>query len=85
VAPDDPAEARQLFEGLKGVAAVEPSGTDGSFHTFRLRLADDCQVGEQVAEATRQRGWALRELRRDDKTLEQVFRELTESTAEVAA
>ena len=42
-------------------------------------------VGEQVAQATQERGWALRELRRDDRTLEQVFRELTETGAEVTA
>ena len=42
-------------------------------------------VGAAVYEAVRERGWTLRELRRDDKTLEQVFRELTESGTEVAA
>jgi hypothetical protein len=30
-----------------------------------------------VAAVARQRGWPLRELRRDDRNLEQVFRELT--------
>jgi hypothetical protein len=33
----------------------------------------------------RARGWRLRELKRDDRSLEQVFRELTESADEVAA
>ena len=42
-------------------------------------------MGEPVAEIVRQRGWPLRELRRDDKSLEQVFRELTETAEEVAA
>jgi len=85
VAPDDPAAARRLFEGLPGVTAVEPDGVEGDFHTYRLRLAEDTQVGEAISEAIRQRGWALRELRRDDKTLEQVFRELTSAPPEVAA
>ena len=84
-APDDPAAARQLFEGLEGVAAVQPDGVDGAYHTYRLQLAGDYQIGEAVAEATRQRGWPLRELRRDDKTLEQVFRELTSAAPEVRA
>ena len=84
-APDDPAAARQLFEGLEGVTAVQPDGIDGDYHTYRLQLTEDCQVGEAVAEATRQRGWPLRELRRDDKTLEQVFRELTSAAPEVTA
>jgi len=85
VAPDDPSAARRLFEQLPGVAAVRPEATDGDFRTYRLQLEEGCSIGEEVAEATRQRGWALRELRRDDKTLEQVFRELTSTAPEVAA
>jgi hypothetical protein len=38
-------------------------------------------VGEDVAAAVRERGWPLRELRRDDRNLEQVFRELTGTSA----
>jgi ABC-2 type transport system ATP-binding protein len=85
VAPDDPADARRLFEGLPGVAGVEHDGGTDRFHTYRLRLSGADDVGEAVYEAVRGRGWALRELRRDDKTLEQVFRELTEAATEVAA
>ena len=85
VAPDDPSSARQVFEALPGVARVEHDHKSDRFHTFRLHLQGDSDVGEAVFDAVRERGWALRELRRDDKTLEQVFRELTESTAEVAA
>ena len=44
----------------------------------------DREVAEAVYEIVRGQGWPLRELRRDDKTMEQVFRELTESP-EVAA
>ena len=85
VAPDDPADARRLFESLPGVAGVEHGGGAERFHTYRLRLSGADDVGEAVYEAVRERGWALRELRRDDKTLEQVFRELTEAGTEVAA
>jgi ABC-2 type transport system ATP-binding protein len=85
VAADDPAEAGRLFEGLPGVAAVEQGGSDDRFHTYRLRLTGDADVGEAVYELVRQRGWTLRELRRDDKTLEQVFRELTGLGVGVAA
>ena len=85
VALPDPGEAARLFEGLSGVARVDHVGHDDRFHTFRLHLEADQDVGVTVSEAARQRGWPLRELRRDDKTLEQVFRELTESAAEVAA
>jgi ABC-2 type transport system ATP-binding protein len=85
LAPDDPAEARRLFESLPGVAAVEHDGGEDRFHTYHLRLSGENDIGEAVYEAVRDRGWALRELRRDDKTLEQVFRELTEVGTEVAA
>jgi ABC-2 type transport system ATP-binding protein len=85
VAADDPAKAQDVFEQVPGVSAVERGKADDRFQTFRLQLEDKRDVGEAVAEAVRERGWALRELRRDDKTLEQVFRELTESAVEVPA
>jgi ABC-2 type transport system ATP-binding protein len=86
LARDEPSEARRLFEGLPGVAHVEQQdGSDDPYHTYRLRLAGEADVGEAVYEVVRARGWSLRELRRDDKTLEQVFRELTEARTEVAA
>jgi ABC-2 type transport system ATP-binding protein len=85
VAGADPADVRRLFEHLPGVATVELDGESGGFHRYRLRLAGEQEVGEAVFEAVRERGWRLRELRRDDKTLEQVFRELTEAGTEVAA
>jgi len=86
VAPGDEGEARAALEALPGVETVQMAGADGEFRTFRLRMSD--AAGSGVAEAAsrlvRERGWPLRELRRDDKTLEQVFRELTEGR-EVAA
>jgi ABC-2 type transport system ATP-binding protein len=86
VARDDPAEARRLFERLPGVAHVEQQhGRDDAYHTYRLRLSGEADVGEAVYDVVRERGWSLRELRRDDKTLEQVFRELTVAGTEVAA
>jgi ABC-2 type transport system ATP-binding protein len=85
VAPDDPAEARRCFEGLAGVGAVEHEPAQGRFHTFRLHLDGRDDVGEAVYDLARERGWTLSELRRDDKTLEQVFRELTIAETEVTA
>ena len=59
------------------------SRNDGA-STIPLHLTEEGDVAEAVFEAARHRDWTLRELRRDDKTLEQVFRELT-ATSEVAA
>jgi len=84
-APDDPGRALEQFERLEYVRDAEVERADGTFHTFRLRLEGNHDVGESVAEIVRQNGWPMRELRRDDKSLEQVFRELTETAGEVTA
>jgi len=81
VACGDADAARQVLVDVAGVTAVEVSGADGDYTTFRLELVGDADVGSAVFEAVSSRGWKLRELRRDHKTLEQVFRELTETTA----
>ncbi len=85
LAADDPAAAADVLGRLPGVSRVERAGAEGDFAVYRLHLTGDHELGEPVFDAARQRGWRLRELRRDDKTLEQVFRELTESAEEVAA
>jgi ABC-2 type transport system ATP-binding protein len=86
LASEDPGRARQLLEGLPGVAEVKiGEDVEGRFRTFRLQLEGDDDVGEAIFELARQHGWALSELRRDDQTLEQVFRELTGSASGVAA
>jgi ABC-2 type transport system ATP-binding protein len=84
VAPADAGEARALFERIPGVKRVEHENAAQRFQTYKLLLDGRTDVGEAVYEAVRGRGWPLAELRRDDRTLEQVFRELTEAV-EVAA
>ena len=61
--------------------AVDETDRGDGFHTFRLHLEGDGEIGEAVGELARERGWRLRELRRDDRSLEQVFRELTDTAA----
>jgi ABC-2 type transport system ATP-binding protein len=85
VRPDDPAGAGALLAGVDHVAEIESTVVGDGFHTYRLKLEGDHEIGERVAEVVRNHGWPMRELRRDDKSLEQVFRELTETTGEVAA
>jgi ABC-2 type transport system ATP-binding protein len=85
VAPDDVSQARIELGGLPNVASVDVEAAGDGFHTFRLHLLEDREVGEQVGDIARRHGWPLRELRRDDKSLEQVFRELTETAVEVPA
>lgn len=81
----DPSIARERFAGLPGVASVGSPLRDDDFCTFRLELEDDIEIGESVARLVGEQGWPLRELRRDDRTLEHVFRELTLSGAGVAS
>ncbi|RMG45703.1 MAG: ATP-binding cassette domain-containing protein [Acidobacteria bacterium] len=86
IAPGNEGEAREVFARIPGVRSVTAEADDGRFLTFRLELGDGADgVAEAVADAVRERAWPLRELRRDDKSLEQVFRELTESAVEEAA
>ncbi len=85
VAVEDPVRARELFERLPGVERAEWRDEGDGFRQFRLRLAGDQDVGEAAAEIASRHGWRLRELRRDDKSLEQVFHELTTGTAEEVA
>jgi ABC-2 type transport system ATP-binding protein len=75
----NPDEAATVLRSVAGVAGVRHAPAADGFTTFRLRLDGERIVGERVAAVARERGWALRELRRDDRSLEQVFRELTAS------
>ena len=85
LATRDPAAVREELGQLEGVVRAESSDRGDGFHAFRLHLAGDREIGEAVSDLARARGWRLRELKRDDRSLEQVFRELTESAAEVVA
>jgi ABC-2 type transport system ATP-binding protein len=77
--------ARAALIDLPGVGTVDlESETDGRT-TWRLGRRAGADLGETVFRTVRDRDWTLTELRRDDKTLEQVFRELTERDAGVAA
>ena len=74
-----------MLGSLPGVASVERGEDTERFQTFRLRISGNEEIGERVYDAARTEGWPLSELRRDDKTLEQVFRELTASGLEAPA
>jgi ABC-2 type transport system ATP-binding protein len=86
-AAPDPGRARGLLERIPGVRAVrvEGEGAADGFRTFRLEATGPADLSEAVADLARTEGWRLRELRRDERSLEQVFRELTETRTEVAA
>ena len=79
-------DAPAALRGLEGVRAVETFRSDDGFPAYRVlgdsaAGADLCPV---IYDLARSRQWALRELRRDVRTLETVFNELA-TRAEVAA
>lgn len=70
-------EVGAALRGLAGVSCVRQAASTDGFTTWRLELEEGAEVGEAVGALAGRNGWRLRELRRDDKSLEQVFRELT--------
>ena len=69
------------LEKLPGVEGVEIAHTpDGD--QYRIRGVDRRDLRDAVYALVRERGWALRELRRDVRTLESVFSDLATQAAE---
>ena len=77
--------ARRILADVPGVHTVDLEAENDGLTTWRLGIDSETDIGEAVYRAVRNQDWTLTELRRDDKTLEQVFRELTEREVEVAA
>jgi ABC-2 type transport system ATP-binding protein len=72
-APDGVAEA---LGSLNGVRGVEPFRSVDGFPAFRVRGQSGADLCPAIYALAQERGWALRELRRDVRTLETVFNEL---------
>jgi ABC-2 type transport system ATP-binding protein len=81
IAPGDVSQATEALGSIAGVSTVRSEPAGDGFHTFRLDIERDADVGEPAARLVQERGWRMRELRRDDRSLEHVFRELTASQA----
>jgi gliding motility-associated transport system ATP-binding protein len=75
VLAQDAPGARDALASIPGVETVGVSqSADGQI--YRIRSRDGRDLRAEVYERARDRGWALRELRRDVQTLESVFNEL---------
>jgi ABC-2 type transport system ATP-binding protein len=71
-------DAQDVIDDLRGLAAVQSvqdSHTPGG-HEYRIRGEQEVDLRPLVYELAHDRGWPLRELRRDVRTLETVFNEL---------
>jgi ABC-2 type transport system ATP-binding protein len=67
---------------LPGVETVEMSRADDGL-MYYIRGAEGTDLRPEVYGLVRERGWPLRELRRDVRTLESVFNELATAPAQV--
>jgi ABC-2 type transport system ATP-binding protein len=83
VLQEDTPDAIADLQGVKGVSSVEfdplPDG-----HTYRIRPTDSLDLRPAIYTLARDKGWAVKELRRDVRTLETVFNELATAPAEGA-
>ncbi len=70
VRPPQAEAIRAAIPGLEAVASLD----DGA---FRLRLAEGGATAEQVAQIAVERGWGLRELTPERRSLEQIFVDIT--------
>ena len=73
--------AKAAFEAISGVAQVETLFDEDHQHSFRLHVDGEIDVAGAIWKLCAENNWPVRELRRDNRTLEQVFRDLTGATA----
>jgi len=76
------------LEDLKGVTAVqqgEPAGDDREWNLFSLSYRPEADPRESVFQLAKTRGWSVREIHREELSLEQIFRTLTRGEGEGGA
>lgn len=76
VLEEDVPEAEEELAILQGVSKVEPQRTEAGYPAYRLMAEEATDINLHVFQLASQRGWPLRELQRDVRTLESVFNEL---------
>ncbi len=65
------------LQGLKGVRKVEPGRTIDGYASYRVLGEGRADLCPAIYDLARQHDWPLRELRRDVRTLESVFNQLS--------
>ena len=79
-----PDEILQRLQTLSGVQRVAGAG-DGEWRGYTLECAKDADPRPGISEMAAARGWALRELRMEKKSLEDIFVSLTRGDPEDVA
>lgn len=69
-------EVDALLAPLPGVTAVDPFTATGGYPAWRVHATSDGDLCPAIYEVARQQAWPVRELRRDVRTLEDVFNSL---------
>jgi gliding motility-associated transport system ATP-binding protein len=79
-----PAEVLARFRSLPGVAEVEVQSEGDALSCYRLLAHEDAAtLAPLVATEVTAKGWQLYELRREERTLEKVFHEISTVKGEV--
>ena len=76
----EPDVTREL-ESLDGVRTVDRTRSDDGI-VYRITASDRTDLRRAIYDRVRRRGWQLRELRRDVRTLEATFTDLVASTTD---
>jgi ABC-2 type transport system ATP-binding protein len=71
----------ELLRAAPGVTGVEPAGEAAGFKRWRVTFAEPAELCPALFEKLRGTGWRIGELRQEAKTLEQVFRDLSDRAA----
>ncbi len=70
-------EVQEAFEKLPGITAVNELPTDDNLHSFQLLGTAGGDIRAEIFGLIVQKGWLLMELRREARSLEDVFKALT--------
>ena len=77
--------ARALLAGLAPVAAVEPAVLADGRVSLTVLPRDGLSIAGTVADAVRNQGWAVHDVRRERGRLDEVFRTITQASAAASA
>jgi ABC-2 type transport system ATP-binding protein len=85
VAVETGVDAKPTLEKIDGVTAVEVIGRDGDYQRWRVTSKSAIDLCPAMFEALRATTWKIGELRPEPKSLERVFRDLSQSANQEVA
>ncbi len=68
---------KPALEAIPGIVRITPQATDEGYTSFTIESEGDRDLRSQIYEVAHKGGWPLRELRRKDYSLEEIFAHLT--------